>query len=344
MRKLLALVLGIVLLLFTYYSTLSEVVVKRKTPKIGISFDSIVIERWSRDLEILTSTAKQFDYEVFIKIANEDLDTQIEQVNQMIDDDVDVLIILPKESDKFYEVVEKAKKEGIYVISYDRLITDAPIDLYISFDSFNTGEKMAERLFMEFDTSIYSEEKNIVIINGDPLDNNAVLVNEGIYSMIDSDYRVNIINEVWSPGWRESYARDVINDVLSSGDEIDGIIAANDTLAQAAFEELAARGLAEDVLIVSQDADLSACQRIVEGTQLATIYKPINSLAKSAIIASNTLLNTGEYATTDILVTEDYEIPFEAINVQIVDQDSMERVIFNSGFHKEEDVYRNVNN
>jgi D-xylose transport system substrate-binding protein len=313
---------------------------------IGLSFDSLVVERWQRDMEIIIANANQEGFEVDVRIANESVERQISQIEDMIDSGVKVLVILPNDADSLSEVIIKAKRQGIYVIAYDRLIKNAPIDLYISFDNRGIGKSLAEELIEESILEQRTTPLNLAIINGDPKDNNAHLLNEGYYDVIRTliaTGEINVVSEVWANEWREDIAKSAIEDLVLSETKIDGIIAANDVLATGAIHVLSEFKLAGDVIVVSQDAELSACQRIVEGTQLATIYKPINDLAVETVNAAVEILNEREVPYGETIWNGEREVPFKKLEFQVVNEATIKAIIIDSGFHSEEDVYLHVN-
>lgn len=312
---------------------------------IGLSFDSLVVERWQRDLESFVSYANEMNIEVNVQIANDDIALQKKQVAELIEANVDLLVILPKKYDAFADELKLAEKESIKVIAYDRLLTGGKIDLYISFDNNAVGESLAEVVINGiYDTP--DDKKNIVIINGDPNDYNSVLINEGIKNSIDTfdDNSINILAEVWADGWREGKAFSIVETLLDLGMRIDGVIAANDTLATGAIQALSERSLSGKVIVAGQDAELSACQRIVEGTQLATIYKPINALSKAAVDYGVSLIKdqTIDYEDTLQNEYENYVVPYVKLDILVVNKDNIDKIIIGTGFHEKESVYLNM--
>lgn len=312
--------------------------------KIGLSFDSLVVERWKRELEIFVALAEENGLEVIVQIANDNLSEQRKQIRYLIDENIKVLIILPNDFDALSEEILLAKRKGIKVIAYDRMIVNANVDAYISFDNIGNGESIAEKLIAELPQN--DNVKNIVIINGDPKDYNSYMLNEGFYNIFNNeknDKIINIIEEIWAHGWREAYAFNIVEKVLNEGVHIDAIVAANDVLATGAIEALSERQLAGKVLVVSQDAELSACQRIVEGTQLATIYKPINQLSKVAVEYSLKLIEGESLESEEIISDGIYSVPFIKIKCVVVDRGNIDKIIIDSGFHSKENVYMNIN-
>ncbi len=328
---------------------------KEKDEKIliGLSLDSIVVERWQRELEILVATVNELGAEIDVQIANESIDKQTEQIQYLIDKNVDVLIIVPNDANAFYDVISEAERSGIDVIAYDRLIMHPDVDLYVSFDNVEIGRGISQRLIDELKKKAIDlpEEEvrpfNLLIINGDPKDNNSKLLNEGVYASIqeyiDAGF-INVVDETWANEWREQVAKDLVEKHLSNGEQIDGIIAANDVLATGAIETLSKWRKAGEVLVVSQDAELSACQRIVEKTQLATAYKPIYDLASTTAKIAVSMAKGEKVIANDSIYNGYDNIPYLKLDAYVVDLENMDNVIVKSGFHRKEDIYRNIDN
>ena len=114
--------------------------------QIGLSFDSFVIERWQRDRDAFVARAAELGADVNVQNANGDVEEQIAQIEYLIEKKMDVIAIVAVDSQRLSDVVAKAKREGIRIIAYDRLITDAGADLYISFDNERIGQMMGESI------------------------------------------------------------------------------------------------------------------------------------------------------------------------------------------------------
>ncbi|WP_240840825.1 sugar ABC transporter substrate-binding protein [Acidaminobacter sp. JC074] len=303
--------------------------------KVGYSADTLVIERWKRDRELFKQKAEAEGIQVIFHNANENNDTQVSQIKSLIEDDVDVLVIIPYDKDGISDVVNTAIDKGIKVISYDRLISNAPVDVYLSFDNYKVGESMASELLSE-------TKGNYIIINGSPEDNNSSMFRDGyietLQPFIDSN-EVNVVKEVWADDWREAPAYEAVVDVLNEGTEVDAIIGANDHLADAAIRALSERGLAGKVFVAGHDADVSACQRIVEGTQHVTIYKPIDTIASEAVDIAIRLA-TGQSIESHDTIYNGYDVPYVKLDVISVTEDNILETVVKDGFHKYEDVFR----
>lgn len=328
-----------VVLAFIYLGGNAQTTVKDDKITIGLMVDSLVIERWQKDRDIFITKAKALGAEVILKNANEDAQLQIQQVKELIEAEVDVIVIIPYDRISIAPILRQAKREGIKIIAYDRLVHRGDVDLYMSFDNVEVGELMGASILEKAPTG------NYVIINGAPKDNNAYMFNEGYMSVLQPAIdagEIVVLANVWAEDWRELVAYDTISEILDSGAKLDAIIGANDDLAEGAIRALLERQLAGSVLVSGHDGNLSACQRIVEGTQTITIYKPIKKLAQNAaemavdmamgkIINSEHMINDGEF-----------DVPFIMFEPTLVDASNMVTEIIGDGFHSLEEVYRNI--
>jgi len=307
--------------------------------QIGLMVDSLVIERWQKDRDIFITKAKELGAEVILKNANEDATLQIEQVKELIKAKVDVIVIIPYDRISIAPILKQAMREGIKVIAYDRLVHNGDVDLYLSFDNILVGALMGQAIVEK------APKGNYIILNGSPKDNNAYMFNEGYMSvlqpLIDSG-QITVVADVWADDWREVVAYDTVNEVLESGIEVDAIIGANDDLAEGAIRALLEQQLAGEVFVSGHDANLSACQRIVEGTQTITVYKPIKKLAQSAAEMAVLLAEGGEVNSDAQIDDGEHQVPFIKFEPILVNKDNIVEVIVGDGFHLMEEVYRNI--
>lgn len=311
---------------------------EEKKIQIGMSFDSFVIERWQRDRDIFVSVVKELGAEVNVQNANGDVEEQKKQIDYFIQKGMDVIVIICIDSDSLKDSVKKAQAAGIKVVAYDRLIVDADVDLYISFDNAMVGTMMAEALIDEGLAG-----GNVVMLGGSPTDNNVPMV-EGAFREIMAQNNVTILDSMHADGWKAEEAANYIYEHPSVINETDAIMCGNDDLATQAVRALAERRKAGSILLVGQDADLAACQRIVEGTQVMTVYKPVEKLAARAAEAAVAMAEGDEVIGDDVTIIQngEYEVPYIGLQPIRVDRDNIDEVIIGSGFHLKEDVYLNV--
>lgn len=306
--------------------------------QIGMSFDSFVIERWQRDRDVFVSTAKELGAEVNVQNANGDPEEQRKQIDYLVKKGMDVIVIVCIDSDGLKNSVYKAKEAGVKVIAYDRLITDADVDLYISFDNTKVGAMMSEALI---DNGLAGG--SVLMLGGSPTDNNVSLVEDEFKKVMDEN-NVTILDSAHADGWLAELAADYMYEHMDIVSEADAVMCGNDDIASRVVPVLAEKRLAGKVMVVGQDADLGACQRIVEGTQLMTVYKPVEKLAQRAAECAVTLAQGEEIAGEDVVVYNngEFKIPYVGIEPVSVTEENINEIIINSGFHLKEDVYLNV--
>lgn len=305
-------------------------------PLIGISFDSFLIERWQRDRDVFVSTASELGAEVNVQIANGDPKEQISQIEYFIQKGVDAIVVVAVDCYGLADIVQKAHDAGIYVISYDRLVMNANTDLYISFDNEMVGTMMANALVSNMPSG-----GNIISIAGSPADQNVAQAQKGFDAVINQS-DLHVIVQEYAPNWLAETAYTVINKAIADGMTFDGVRCGNDDLASQAFLALSEHRLASKVCLVGQDADLAACQRIVEGTQLMTVYKPVEKLAKEAAELVVQMIKGTRPQVSSTISDGKYYVPYEKLSPIMVTRDNIDEIIIAGGFHRREQVYLNL--
>lgn len=312
---------------------------------IGMSIDSFLIERWQRDCDVFVSEVRAIDpdAEVNVQNANGDVETQKSQIRYLIEKGADVLVIVCIDSDGLGDVMEEAKDAGVPVIAYDRLINNSNVDLYISFDNEMVGTLMGEALVAEG-----LENSNVLMLSGPTEDSNVAMV-EGGFTKVMEENSISIQDVFHAPGWRAEEASDYLSEHIEELEGVDAIMCGNDNIATAVARTLSEARLAGTIKIVGQDADLEACQRVVEGTQVMTVYKPVEKLAQKAAEYAITLGNNKRQGITDPLkdVKETisdgtYDVPYFYIEPIAVNSGNIDDTIISSGFHSYDEVYLNV--
>ncbi len=223
------------------------------------------------------------DCEIIYSNADQDTSKQQQQVEAAVTEGVDVMVLDPVDSAAAAGLVSRAKDAGIPVISYDRLILDADLDYYVSFDSVKVGEQQGEALSKKL-AEDGSPKGPIIQINGAPTDNNAKLFKEGSTSVFD-DKGVEIAKQYDTPDWSPDEAQtEMEQSITAVGDNgFAGVYAANDGTAGGAIAAMKSAGINPSTKpVTGQDAELAAIQRILAGEQYMTVYKPIKPLAESA--------------------------------------------------------------
>lgn len=304
----------------------------------SIATDTFIIERWNKDIKIFTSAAKELGAEVLVQFSAGGTKAQIEQIRYLLDKDIDILVVLPHDTSMIAGVIKEVNDHNIPVIAYDRLIQGVPIKAYVSFDNVEVGRLFGKALVREVPRG------NYLIVNGSVRDNNSFLVNQGLHEVIDPLIKagvISVVDELWMDQWSSDEATAKISEVLERTTDIDAISSANDQLANAAIQLLAERRMAGKVAVVGQDADLLSCQRVVEGLQLMTVYKPIEKLASKAAYVTVEIAK-GNMPDPDRFVDNGsgVDIPYYVEMPKAVFKENMNETIIRDGFHSAEDVYR----
>ncbi|MER2120839.1 MAG: D-xylose ABC transporter substrate-binding protein [Solibacillus sp.] len=308
--------------------------------KIGLSVSDLTLERWQHDRDFFVAKAEEMGAEVVVQSANGDEAKQLSQIQNMLSQDLDALVIIAINSDSLSTVVEQANAEDVPVLAYDRLINGADISAYVSFDNVRVGEMQAEYLVN------LKPDGNYFLMGGSPTDNNAKMFREGqmniIQPLVDKG-DITIVGDQWAKDWDANEALKIMENALTANkNNIDVVVASNDNTAGGAIQALEAQGLAGKVLISGQDADLAGVQRIAEGLQTMTVYKPIKAIAEKSAEVAVQLAKGEEISATDSVNNGQMDVPFIKLDPISVGKDELMTTVIEDEFHSYDDVYKNV--
>ena len=319
---------------------------QRKTKKagepiyIGFSMDTLKEERWNRDKMLVEARAKEVGAQLDVQVANGDDAVQTKQCDNMLTKGVDVLIVAPHNGDIAASIVQNAHAKGVPVISYDRLIKNSEPDLYVSHQVIKMGEMQGEYALK------HVPKGNYVLIGGAPTDNNAKLLRDGQMNILKPAIDrgdVKIISDQYAKEWKAEEAQRLTEDALTkTKNDIQAVVASNDGTAGGAISALDSAGLTGKVLVTGQDAELIAVQRIAKGTQTMTIYKPIKPLADSAVDSAIKLARGEALNAADKINNGRVDVPSILQEPQAVDKENLMTTVVKDGYHKFEDVYKDV--
>ncbi len=308
--------------------------------RIGLSMDSLKEERWQKDRDIFVKRAEELGAEVLVQAADGKDETQVKQAESLLTQGVDVLVVIPHNSEVAGSIVESAKRSKVPVISYDRLIRSSEPDLYISFDNEKVGEMQAKYLVEK------APKGNYILIGGSQSDNNAQLFRNGqmrvLKPLIDKG-DIKIVADQWAKDWQpEEALKHTENALTMNKNDVIAVVASNDGTAGGSVQALSAQGLSGKVFISGQDADLSALQRIVAGTQSMTVYKPVSRLAARAAEAAVALAKKETVETNGKVNNGKIDVPSILLDPISVDKTNIDETVIKDGYQKREDVYKNV--
>ncbi|MDX8360958.1 D-xylose ABC transporter substrate-binding protein [Cytobacillus sp. IB215316] len=317
--------------------TTFESVDEEKKLKIGFSMDTLLEERWLRDRDRFKEAVEALGAEVEIFASNGDDALQISQAEKLISLGIDILVVVPHNAESTAMIVEKAHLAGIKVLSYDRLVKNAKLDLYVSYDNEQVGELQAKAI-----TSLVPKGK-YVYIGGAETDNNAHLFRKGAFNVLKPFIDrgdITIVYDQWTKDWLPENAYENMKAALiANNNQIDAVIAANDATAGAVIQALAEQGLLGKIPVSGQDAELAAVQRIVDGTQTMTVYKPIIDLTQKA---AELAVKLAEGQVVDVQTTINngkFEVPSVLLSPIAVNKHNIDETIIADDFHSIEEVY-----
>ncbi|KAA0256423.1 sugar ABC transporter substrate-binding protein [Acidobacteria bacterium ACD] len=304
--------------------------------RVGVSAPTQREERWVRDVEKLREEARARGVDLRLQISDNDAARQLAQCENLLAQEVDVLILAPHDAAAAGVVVDRAHAFGVPVIAYDRLVTNADVDLYVSFDNVKVGELQGEFLAARVPKGRY------VILSGAPTDNNAKLFKDGAMKHIRPLIErgdVTVVLEQPVKDWQPAEAMKLTEDALTaSGQRVDAVLAPNDGTAGGVIQALSLAGLAGKVPVTGQDAELSAAKRVLDGTQSMTVYKDTRALATAAIAAAEVFARGGRPETNGAVPNGRIDVPAILLPSVVVTRENAVEVLAGSGYLSREDL------
>lgn len=306
--------------------------------RIGFSMDTLK-EHWTKDKELIEKRAAELGAEVVVNVADSNDERQLKQIEDMLTQGVDVLIIAPHNGLIAATAVEKAKKQGVPVVSYDRLILSDEIDVLVSHLHSTAGQMQAEYALKN------APKGNYVLIYGAPTDNNALImkdVQNDVLKPAVSKGDIEIVADQHAKDWSPEEALKIAENALTkSRNNIAAFVCSNDGTAGGAVQALKRQGLAGKVVVTGMDAQLDALQRIAQGEQSMTVYKPIQPLAYAAVEAAVRLAKGEKLEAPKTMKAVNKEIPFIFIEPKIVERSNLMDIVKDS-YHKYDDIFTNI--
>ncbi|HKV63477.1 MAG TPA: substrate-binding domain-containing protein [Candidatus Acidoferrum sp.] len=315
-------------------------------PKIGFSIEDMKGERWQTDRDSFEARAKDLGAEVVFADAGGDDARQLQQVKDMIKAGIKVLVLLPHDAAMANRMVDAAKSANVKVISYDRMVPNGDVDLYVSFDRAQIGWMQADYLVR------HAPRGNYVLIGGSPTAEDAKTLHESQMKVLKPYIDrgdIKVIADGYTKDWLPSEAYlFMLKAIDSSQGKIAAVLASNDGMAGGAIQALGEHNLAGKVLVSGQDADLSAVICIAQGTQSMTVYKPVGNeaavaaeeavrLAKAEKTRANRTIGNGKIDVPAILLRP-IEVTKANIKATVVKDGFQTLKSINQGLSKDQQI------
>ncbi|MFC4305244.1 sugar ABC transporter substrate-binding protein [Cohnella boryungensis] len=330
---------------------------------VGIVLPTKDEERWLQDEQRFKDALKDTKYTTEILFSQGSSAKEKENVETLINKGIKVLIICPPDGDAAAAAVEAAKKEGIKVISYDRLITKTDaVDYYVTFDSIEVGKAQAQYLV----DHAKGNGQPLYLYAGAATDNNAFLFFEGAWSVLqpkikDGTFKIANSAEAVALQDKETLSRDEMSKIVgqvttswdpneaknkaqthltAAGADMKGdvaILGPNDGTARAIADVFATDKAVTSYVISGQDADKASIQYIIEGKQSMTVFKDVRTLVKDAIGMAVDLLDGKTPSTTGEYDNKKIKVKAKQTKVIVVDKDNVKKELIDSGYYKADD-------
>ncbi len=305
-------------------------------PKIGLLMPDATTARWETDDKpLLENRIQQLCHECTVEHVNArgDVATQQQQVDSMITKGVNAIVLVAVDARSLGTAVRHADQAGIPVIAYDRLV-DGPIAGYVSFNGEEVGRLQGSALLKAMGHK--ADGGQIVMMNGDPADPNALSFKKGALSVLKG--RVKIGKTYDTPMWRSETANLNMSGAISAlgAGNIDGVYAANDGLAAGSISALKANKVSPLPPVTGQDAELTAVRRIVGGDQYMTVYKPFPpeaSAGAAMAVAAARGENLSRTATGTVRTSTGKTVPAVLLTPVSVSADTIKDTLVKDGVY-----------
>lgn len=249
---------------------------------VGVSWSNFQEERWKTDEAAIKTQLEKLGAKYISADAAGSPEKQLADIDGLMAKGAKVLIVLAMDKDAILPAVNKAAKQKVPVIAYDRLI-EAPGVFYITFDNKEVGRMQARAVFQA------KPKGNYVMIKGSPTDPNANFLREGQQEIIDAAVKkgdIKIVGEEYTEGWKPEVAQKNMEQILTkNGGKVDAVVASNDGTAGGVVAALSSKGL-KGVPVSGQDGDFAALNRVAMGTQTVSVWKDARDLGKQAASAA----------------------------------------------------------
>ena len=321
--------------------------------KVGVAMPTKDLQRWNQDGENMKKELEAAGYEVDLQYANNDIGTQVSQIETLISNGAKVLVIASIDGDSLGDPLSKAKEAGVPVIAYDRLIMNSDaVNYYATFDNYMVGTKQGEFLEEKLGLATAEGPINMEIFTGDPGDNNAKFFYGGAMDVIKPYIESGVVvvpsgaidfDAVATAEWKTENAQTRMDAILASnyagGEKLDAVLCSNDSTALGVTNALAAY-TGEWPLITGQDCDVASVKNIIAGKQAMSIFKDTRTLAQQTVKMVDALMQGQPAEVND---QESYDngtgiIPTYLCEPVFADIDNYKELLIDSGYYTEDQL------
>lgn len=325
---------------------------------VGIAMPTQSAERWILDGSNMVEVLEDLGYKTDLQYAEDVVQNQISQIENMITKGVDVLVIASIDGSALTDVLEQAALNDIKVIAYDRLIMNSEhVDYYATFDNYSVGVLQANYIIEKLDLDNSDETYNIELFAGSPDDNNSFFFWDGAIDTLkpyfDAGKLVVRSGQTsfeqaatlrWDGATAQTRMDNILNAHYSTGENVDAILSPYDPISLGVIESMKNVGYGSDEkplpIVTGQDAVEAGVKSIIAGEQSQTVFKDTRALADKAAEMVQALLEGKEVIIND---TTTYDngvkvVPSYLLAPQSVDIENYKEILIDSGYFTEDDL------
>jgi D-xylose transport system substrate-binding protein len=321
-------------LLVSLFAVLTSITALAAPVKIGLVLSTLQEERYQKDQKYFIEEAKRLGFEPIVVSADNNPQTQSAKVENLLSQGVKALIIQPVNSEAAANLVKAAHEDHVPVVAYDRMITNAPVDFYVTMDSFQVGVLQAEAA-----VKATGGKGNFVILMGQAGHSVANEITRGVESVLAKYPQIKVVLKKNHEGWSSSLAMATVENALTQNkNNVQAVIANNSGMARGAVQALSEQGLAGKVFVAGADADLAAIKDIVAGRQQFEVLKDIAPLAQTAAQVAFELAQGKSPKASGTTESGKFKVPTTATPVYGITKDNLEERIYKTQFHSKQAV------
>ncbi|MDO8106614.1 sugar ABC transporter substrate-binding protein [Isoptericola sp. b441] len=329
---------------------------------VGIAMPTRSLERWNKDGANLEKLLKDKGYTTNLQYADNKVDQQISQIQNMINEGDNILVIASIDGTALAPILQTAADQGIKVIAYDRLINGTPnVDYYATFDNYMVGQMQGKFIEDALDLKNQAGPFNIEPFAGSPDDNNAKFFFAGAWDVLLPYVQKGVLkvpsgkspasDDEWQsigiPGWASDSAQNEmttrLNSFYAGGTKLDAVLSPNDSLALGIAQALEGAGYKpgpDYPVLTGQDGDKANVLNILAGKQSMTVWKDTRELAKRVATMVDEIATGADVEVND---TSTYNngikvVPTYLISPVVVTKDNVQDTLVASGFYSASDL------
>jgi putative multiple sugar transport system substrate-binding protein len=324
--------------------------------KVGVAMPTKDLQRWNQDGANMKAALEKAGFTVDLQYANNDIATQVSQIENMITGGCDVLVIASIDGGSLGTVLKDAKEKKIPVIAYDRLIMDTDaVSYYATFDNYKVGTIQGQYIVDTLDLNNQAGPFNIELFTGSPDDNNARFFFGGAMDILTpfiESGKLNVVSgqkafeEVATLNWSTEEAQKRMENLVTAyyadGTKLDVVLSSNDSCAIGITNALVNAGYTGDnfPVLTGQDCDITSVKNIIAGTQSMSIFKDTRTLADKVVEMVNAILGGKEVPVND---TDTYDngtgkIPSFLCDPVFADINNYKQLLIDSKYYTEDQL------